>query len=67
MYVVKERPGDLSCLLNCLRVSLLRFSSFCSTLSMILFTLSRRCSVHLYGGGVILQTVYNSVRRCWVA
>ena len=37
----------LSCLLNCLRVSLLGLSSFCLTLSMKLFTLSGAGGVHL--------------------
>ena len=39
--VVKEGAVDLSCLLICLRVSLIEFYNFCLTLSMILFTLSR--------------------------
>ena len=38
--MVKEGVVDFSCLLHCLRVNLLGFSSFCLTLSMILFTLS---------------------------
>ena len=38
---------DLSSLLNCLRVNLLRFSSLCVALSMILFTVSI-----VYGGDV---------------
>ena len=52
---------DLSCLLNCLRVSLLGFSSFCLTLSMILLTLSwgvhfvrrwyRPCPIQFVGVG----------------
>ena len=41
---------DFSCQLNCLRVSLLQLSSFCSTFSMILFTLSG-VSI-LYSGSV---------------
>ena len=50
-----------SCLLNCLRVSLLGFSSFCLTLSMMRLTLSgvvhfvrklcRRCPVLFKCGG----------------
>ena len=35
---VKDGVVDLSCLLNCLRVSLIGFSSFCLTLSMMRFT-----------------------------
>ena len=35
-----------SCLLNCLRVSLLEFSSFCLTLSMMRLTLSGAGGVH---------------------
>ena len=51
--VIKEGAVDLSCRLNCLRVSLLEFSSFCLTLYMILSTLSGRCPMSiLYGGGV---------------
>ena len=38
--VVKEGVVDFSCLLTCLRVSLLGFSSFCLTLSMMRLTLS---------------------------
>ena len=37
---VKDGVVAFSCLLNCLRVSLLGFSSFCSTLSMMRLTLS---------------------------
>ena len=36
----KDGVVAFSCLLNCLRVSLLGFSSFCSTLSMMRLTLS---------------------------
>ena len=35
--MVKDGAADLSCLLNCLRVNLLGFSSLCLTLSIILF------------------------------
>ena len=37
---VKDGVVAFSCLLNCLRVSLLGFSSFCLTLSMMRLTLS---------------------------
>ena len=37
---VKDDVVALSCLLNCLNVSLLGFSSFCLTLSMMRLTLS---------------------------
>ena len=52
MDSVKDGVVAFSCLLNCLRVSLLGFSSFCLTLSMMRLTLSagvhfvrRLCSV----------------------
>ena len=38
--VVRDGVVDLSCMLNCLRVSLLGSSSCCLTLSMMRFTLS---------------------------
>ena len=38
--MAKEGSVDLSCLLNYLRMSLSGFSSFCLTLSLMLFTLS---------------------------
>ena len=41
---VKDGVVAFSCLLNCLRVSMLEFSSFCLTLSMMRLT--------LLGGGV---------------
>ena len=41
--MVNEEAADLSCLSNYLRVSLLGFSSFCSPMSMILFTQSGGC------------------------
>ena len=44
---VKDEVVALSCLLNCLRVSLLGFSSFCLTLSMMRLTLSG--GVHFVG------------------
>ena len=40
---VKDGVVAFSCLLNCLRVSLLGFSSFCLTLSMMRLTLSGGC------------------------
>ena len=40
---VKDGDVALSCLLNCLRVCLLGFSSLCLTLSMMRLTLSGRC------------------------
>ena len=42
--VVKDGVVDFSCLLKCSRVSLLWFSSFCLTLSMMRFTLSVGCT-----------------------
>ena len=50
---VKDGLVAFSCLLNCLRVSLLGFSSFCLTLSMMRLTLS---------GGV--HFVRKLCRRC---
>ena len=40
---VKDGVVALSCLLNCLRVSLLAFSSICFALSMTRLTLSGGC------------------------
>ena len=40
---VKDGVVAFSCLLNCLRVSLLGFSSFCLTLSMMRLTLLGGC------------------------
>ena len=40
---VKDGVVAFSCLLNCLRVSLLGFSNFCLTLSMMRLTLSGGC------------------------
>ena len=59
--MVKEGAVDLSCLLNCLRVSVLLFSNFCLTLFMLLFTMSgglhfvwrwcRLCPIQFVGVG----------------
>ena len=48
--MVKEEAVVLCFLLIFLRVSLLEISSFCLTLSMILFTLSGVSLCNLYGG-----------------
>ena len=44
---VKDGVVAFSCLLNCLRVSLLGFSSFCLTLSMMRLTLSGGCPMSI--------------------
>ena len=41
---VKDGVVAFSCLLNCLRFSVLGFSSFCLTLSMMRLSLSGGCS-----------------------
>ena len=49
---VKDGVEAFSCPLNCLRVSLLGFSSFCLTLSMMRLTLSGGVHfVRFMGGG----------------
>ena len=40
--VIKEGAVDLRCLMNCLRVNLLEFSSFCLPLSMTLLLCQRQ-------------------------
>ena len=55
---VKDGVVAFSCLLNCLRVSLLGFSSFCLILSMMRLTLSGGCPF-------CKEVVYTSFFKCW--
>ena len=60
---VKDVVVKFSYLNNCLRVSLLRFSSFCLTLSIMCFTMSG--GVRLVRRWYILYTVSSLFCKCW--
>ena len=60
---VKDGVVAFSCLLNCLRVSLLGFSSFRLTLSMMRLTLSG--GFPFCNGKEVVYTVSSSFCKCW--